>query len=61
MAKNADTVSEAAPRFSKAQLLRSGRYKARRDLVGALLKDGVKYSLEDVDAAIEKYTKGKVG
>lgn len=55
MAKNTD-----APKFSKEQLLRSARYIKRRDLIGALLKDGVKYSHEEVDAAIEKYMKGKV-
>lgn len=55
MAKSAD-----APKFSKAQILRAARYVRRRDLIGALLKDGVKYSHEEVDAAIEKYMKGKV-
>ena len=60
MAKTEDAVRKAAPKFSKAQLLCSTRYETRRDLVGALLKDGVKYSVEEVDAAIETYMKGKV-
>mgnify|MGYP006992982978 FL=1 len=60
MVKTEDAAKTAAPKFSKAQLLRSARYETRRDLVGALLKDGVKYSIEEVDAAIETYMKGKV-
>lgn len=61
MAKNTDTANEAAPKFLKAQLLRSARYQTRRDLLGALLKDGVRYTLEEADSAIENYMKGKVG
>lgn len=60
MVNTEDTAKIAAPKFSKAQLLRSTRYETRRDLVGALLKDGVKYSVEEVDAAIKTYMKGKV-
>lgn len=47
-------------RYTKAQLLRSDRYKGRRDLVCALLEDGRGYSLREVDERLEKYEKGKV-
>lgn len=60
MAKTADAAKTPAAKFSKAQLLRSAQYETRRDLVGALLRDDVKYSLEEVDAAIENYMKGQV-
>lgn len=46
--------------FSKQQVAESGRYKNCRDLVLALLEDGKAYSLQEVDAALEKYRKGKV-
>lgn len=46
--------------YSKEQLAASQRYAARRDLIGALLVDGKSYTLNEVDALIEKYLKGKV-
>ncbi len=54
------TVAESATRFSKEQLLRSQRYAKRRDLLGALLDDGKRYTLKEVDAAIDNFMKGKV-
>lgn len=44
--------------FSKEKILKMKRYSNRRDLLGALLKDGQTYSLNDVDALIEKFLKG---
>ena len=55
MAKTTGAAKTGAPKFSKAQLLRSARYETRRDLIGALLKDGARYSHEEVGAAIEQY------
>lgn len=46
--------------YSKEQLTASQRYAARRDLISALLVDGKSYTLNEVDALIEKYLKGKV-
>ena len=60
MAKTTGAAKTGAPKFSKAQLLRSARYETRRDLIGALLKDGARYSHEEVGAAIEQYMKGTV-
>lgn len=51
---------EAAPAFTKDQLAVSKRYAARRDLVSALLEDGKRYTLAEVDGLIEKFLKGKV-
>lgn len=58
----AKTTAEksAAPKFGKEQLLRAARYSGRRDLLNTLLQNGEKYSLEEVDTAIENYMKGKV-
>ncbi len=54
-----DTTVKAV-KYSKEQLIRSDRYMKRRDLLGALLKDGERYTLEEVDAKLDNYMKGKV-
>ena len=46
--------------FSKQELLQAECYHGKKDLVSALLEDGRKYSLKEVDAVIEKFMKGKV-
>lgn len=60
MTNHADAANDTAVKFSKERLLRSVRYRKRRDLIGALLRDGGEYTLEEVDAKIENYMKGKV-
>ncbi|MCM1326961.1 MAG: hypothetical protein NC094_08920 [Bacteroidales bacterium] len=50
----------AEPMFSKLQLVRCDKYHDRRDLVDALLDDGKKYTMEQVDKIIEEFMKGKV-
>lgn len=47
-------------KYSKEQLVGSDRYMKRRDLLGVLLKDGERYTLEEVDAKLDNYMKGKV-
>ena len=59
MAKTQTTEANAAA-FTKAQLVASQRYVHRRDLIGALLEDSKTYTLNEVDALIEKFMKGKV-
>jgi len=59
MAKTQTTEANAAV-FTKAQLVASQRYVHRRDLIDALLEDGKTYTLNEVDALIEKFMKGKV-
>lgn len=56
MAKN----ETPAAVFSKQQLVESRKYANRRDLLKALLTDGKTYTIAEVDAAIEKFMKGKV-
>ncbi len=60
MAKATAAAKPAVPTHSKEQLLRSRRYLMRRDLIGALLDDDKRYTLEEVDTAIENFMKGKV-
>lgn len=47
-------------KYKKQELLKAECYRERKDLVGALLEDGREYSLEEVDAVIDKFMKGKV-
>ena len=60
MAKVTTAAQPAVPTHSKEQLLGSQRYAKRRDLLGALLEDGKRYTIEDVDTVIENFMKGKV-
>ena len=46
------------PRFPKEKLLTFGRFSGRRDLLGALLKDGGEYTLDEAEAAIRGFMKG---
>ncbi len=51
---------EKEAKFSKEQLLTAARYAKRRDLLNALLENGKTYTIEEVDARIAKFMKGKV-
>lgn len=55
-----DNKQNGAERFEKERLIRSERFAERADLLGALLADGKKYTVEEAEKAIEKYLKGKV-
>lgn len=46
--------------FLKQELLQAEYYRGKKDLVSALLEDGRKYSLKEVDTVIDKFMKGKV-
>ena len=50
---------ENAQTYTKAQILAAEKFSNRRDLLGAILKDQ-EYTLDQVDAEIEKFRKGKV-
>ena len=51
--------AEAAS-YTKDQLLRSKKYAARRDLLGALLEDGKTYTAAQVDRENNQFLKRKV-
>ena len=48
------------PKFTKEALMNSRRFRNERDIVSALLKDGVEYTVPEVDSMITEYMKGKV-
>ena len=54
----ASAVTE--PTFSKESLVNSKRFRNERDLVSALLKEDVKYTVSEVEGMITNYMKGMV-
>lgn len=46
--------------FGREQLVSSKRYADVRDIVGAVLNDGQEYTIQEVDALIQTFMKGKV-
>lgn len=46
--------------YSREQVLKSRKYAERKDLLCVLLSDCREYTLEEVDALIENYMKGRV-
>lgn len=59
MAKEKPKEPQAEPaRFSKEKIRNMARYSSRKDLLGALLKDGVEYTLAEADAAVRTFMEG---
>ena len=54
---NPSDVSDAL-KFTKAQIVKSNKYMARRDALNALLVDDKKYSFADVEGILKKFDKG---
>ena len=46
--------------FYKEQLVNSGKFAGRRDLLETMLNDGKQYSVPDVEKMIERIMKGRV-
>ncbi len=46
--------------FTKEAILASKKYANRRDVLGAILKDGESYTTEQVETLLAKFMKGKV-
>ena len=46
--------------FSKEQLVNSGKFAGRRDLLETMLTDGKQYSVPEVEKMIERFMKGRV-
>lgn len=56
----AEGVKTADVMFSKEQLLSSERFRNRRDILNALLKEDSLCTVEQAENIIENYLKGKV-
>ena len=48
------------PKFTKEALMNSKRFHNERDIVSAVLEDGVEYAVSEVEGIITEYMKGKV-
>lgn len=46
--------------FTKEAILNSNKYANRRDVLGAILKDGESYTTEQVETLLAKFMRGKV-
>lgn len=51
---------EAAPTYSKAQLLASDRFLGQKDILTALLEEKEAYTIEKAKGLIDDYMKGTV-
>lgn len=50
-------MSKEKPKFTKKQILQSEKYKDFY-VLGELLKEGVSYSVDEVDAMLKPFMKG---
>ena len=48
------------PRYTKADLLNSKKFRHQRDIVAALLDENKTYTIEEAEALIGRFMKGKV-
>lgn len=60
MPGTAKTKKDSKNSFSKEQLLSAMRFSNRRDLLGAILEDGKRYSISEVEKKLKNYYKRKV-
>lgn len=58
--KNPAASAAKEPKFMKEALLNSKRFRDERDIVSAVLTDGVEYAVSEVEDMIKNYMKGKV-
>lgn len=58
--KEAAQSQETEKKFTKAQLLKSEQYRHQQDLLSALLTDGQRYSLAEVDKRVQEFLKKEI-
>lgn len=58
--KKEKPVNEIEILFSKEQILKSNRFKDKRDILSALLEDDKKYKLSDVESMIVDFLNKEV-
>ena len=55
-----DKKATKVVKFSKSQIINSGRYFRHRDLIASMLEDGKEYTLANVDTMLEAKLRRKV-
>ncbi len=58
--KSVNITDKSEALFTKEQLLRSERFRGKRDVLNAVLRNSEKYSVEMAEQEIEKFLKGRV-
>ena len=58
--KKEKPVNEIEVLFSKEQILKSNKFKDKRDILSALLEDDKKYKLSDVESMIVDFLNKEV-
>lgn len=58
--ENTETVKSNTAAFSKKQLLNSKKYAGYKDLLSAVLSEGVMYTFDETDKFIEGFLKKEV-
>ena len=58
--KKEKSVNEIEILFSKEQILKSNRFKDKRDILSVLLEDDKKYKLSDVESMIVDFLNKEV-
>lgn len=58
--ENTETVKSNTVAFSKKQLLNSKKYAGYKDLLSAVLSEGVMYTFDETDKFIEGFLKKEV-
>lgn len=54
-----ETAAESV-KFTKDKLLRAAIFSERKDVLGAVIKDGEELTTQEAQARLEKFMKGKV-
>lgn len=55
-----DDIKNEEIKFTKEQILNSKKYASQKDIVSILLREGINYSLNEVNKLIAEFMKGKV-
>lgn len=55
-----DTDKKELPVFTKEQIVKAARFSRHIDIIDALLRDGERYTMEQVEERINKFLKGEV-
>ena len=55
-----EKITAAEPVYTKDELIRSSKYKNRRDALRALLEDDKSYGVKEAEEIINKFMKGSV-
>lgn len=59
MATKKETAAETV-KFPKGKLLKAAIFADRKDALGVVIKDGEELTVEEAQARLEKFMKGKV-